>query len=448
MTTKTHLKSCEETNVTTRSSKTITRRQFLRRNAGVGVGLLVPAIWTPNGLASPNERLNIAVIGVGGQGRSNLNSLSREAIVALCDVDDERAGDAYAKFPQAKKYYDFRKMLDEMDAQIDAVVVNTPDHTHAHAALMAMRMGKHCYCEKPMAHAIAEVRAMTELAREKKLATQLGVQRHTIGNIHRVVEIVQSGAIGEVREVVSWQGGNRGMPAMPTEFPPVPAHLQWDLWLGPADERPYSPAYCPYNWRFWWDFGTGETGNWGCHVLDIPFWALKLATPTKVSASGPPIDPQRTSKSMFTRMEFPVRETLPPVTLHWCHSDQQHPLLKENNLPNWGNNLFVGSKGMLLCDFNKRKLFPEDRFADFEEPAKTIPDSPGFHREWVNACKGSEPATCNFDYSGPMTETVLLGNLAYRVGQEFAWDAKAMKAVGCPQAEPFIRPTYRKGWPL
>ncbi|MGC9329884.1 MAG: Gfo/Idh/MocA family protein, partial [Candidatus Hinthialibacter sp.] len=365
-----------------------------------------------------------------------------------CDVDDERADDAYERFPKAKKFYDYRRMFDEMDSQIDACVVSTPDHTHFHLASTALKMGKHLYCEKPMAHAISEVRALTELARQNNLATQLGVQRHTHDNIHRVVEIVRSGAIGEVREVFSHIGGNRGMPDMPTKFPPVPPHLKWDLWLGPAQERPYSPDYCPYNWRFWWDFGTGETGNWGCHILDIPYWALNLDIPTKVSAWGPPVDPQRSSKSLFSKFEFPARGSRPPVTLYWYHSDKPHPLVQERKLPVFGNTLFVGSKGVLACDFSKRKLYPEDQFADFKEPEKTIPDSPGFHKEWIQACKGGQPATCNFDYSGPMTETVLLGNLAYRIGKEFEWNAEAMQAAGCPEAEPHLRPEYREGWKI
>jgi len=235
---------------------------------------------------------------------------------------------------------------------------------------------------------------------------------------------------------------------VPTEFPPVPSHLKWDLWLGPAADRPYSPAYVPYKWRFWWDFGTGETGNWGCHILDIPFWALGLEHPTKVAGSGPPVDKQRTPKSMTTRFEFPARGNQPPVTLHWCHTKEALPVFAKHGVPRSGNTLFIGSEGMLVCDFKNRKLYPESKFADFEPPSQTVPDSPGFRKEWLLACKGGKPATCNFDYTGPLTETVLLGNVAYRVGQEFEWDAKAMKAPGCPAVEPFVRPTYRKGWSL
>ncbi|MBZ0257058.1 Gfo/Idh/MocA family oxidoreductase [bacterium] len=430
-----------------KQSSHLNRRHILKTGAAATAGLWITSGLYAAGAQSPNDKLNIGVIGIGGQGRANLNAVSRENIVALCDVDDERAGDAYDKHRKAKKYYDFRRMLDEMDSQLDAVVVSTPDHAHFHPAMKALGLGKHLYCEKPLAHSVAEIRAITNLARQKKLATQLGVQRHTIPNVHRVIEIIQSGAIGEVREVFSKFGGDRGMPPKPTEFPPVPEHLKWDLWLGPTKERKYSPEYCPYKWRFWWDFGTGETGNWGCHILDLPYWALKLEHCTKVSAWGPEVDADRTPKSLFAKYEFPKRGDLPPVTLHWYHTNQPVKELQDRGIPQGGNNIFIGSKGVLVCDFDKRKLYPEDKFADFNEPEQTIPDSPGFRQEWINACKGGAAPTCNFDYSGPMAETVILGNTAFRAGKDFDWQYKTMTAVGCPQAEPYLRPTFRKGWP-
>jgi predicted dehydrogenase len=314
--------------------------------------------------------------------------------------------------------------------------------------MMALRMGKHLYCEKPLAHAVYEVRAVTDLAREKKLATQLGAQRHVKSNMHRVVELIKSGAIGDVRECHAWIGGNRGMPAMPKSRPPVPSHLKWDLWLGPAAERPYSDAYVPYKWRFWWDFGTGETGNWACHILDIPYWALDLKYPTRVKASGPPLHIQTTPRSLAAVFDFPARGKLPPVKFHWSHTSSPEILKKHNLKLRGANCLFIGSQGMLLCGFDTRKLFPESKFKGFKEPEKSIPDSPGFHQEWINACKGGPPATCNFDYSGPMAETALLGNLAYRLGEEFEWDGEKLQAPNCPVADMYIRPTYRKGWEL
>jgi len=430
-------------------NKRITRRELLKTSAVIGTGFWIGTNSAGRAEDSPNEKLNIACIGVGGRGSANLKGVSDENIVALCDADDQRAGKAYERFPKAKKYYDFRRMLDEMEKQIDAVVVSTPDHTHFHPAVMAMRMGKHCYCEKPMAHSVWEVREMTKLAAEKKLATQLGAQRHTIPNMHRVVELIKAGAIGQVREVHSWIGGTRGMPDVPTDTPPVPSHLKWDLWVGPAPYRPYHPTYCPYGWRFWWDFGTGETGNWGCHILDIAFWSLDLKYPTKVEGSGPLVHPQTTPKSMATSFEFPANGDRPALTLHWYHAANGPDILREHNLPNSGNNtLFIGSEGMLLCGFGKRKLYPEDKFADFKPPAETIPDSPGFYKEWIMACKGGEPATCNFDYTGPMAETVLLGNVAYRADGGFKWNATDLKAVGNDKAQGYIHPPFRKGWEI
>ena len=269
----------------------LSRRRVLQNAALAGVGVWGYGRKVRAQQNAPNNKLNVAVIGVGARGRANLMAVARENenIVALCDVDEQRAGDAFDKFPKAKKYHDFRKMLDEMDKQIDAVVVSTPDHTHAVSSAMAMRMGKHCYCEKPLSHSVHESRVMAELAAEKKLVTQMGTQHHARSSHRRVVELIRSGAIGPVRECHVWIGGSRGGGEHPTDTPPVPHHLKWDLWLGPRPYRPYHPDYVPYKWRFWWDFGTGETGNNGCHIMDIAFWALDLRHPISIEAEGPPV---------------------------------------------------------------------------------------------------------------------------------------------------------------
>jgi len=412
------------------------------------------AVWTAAGMdvlgaTPPSEKLQVAIVGVGGRGGANFGGVRREkdvTVTALCDVDEKRAGGQFANAPAAQKYTDFRKMYDRTGKDIDAVVVSTPDHTHFHPSIQALDLGKHLYLEKPMAHKVWECRQLTDHAREKKLATQLGVQRHTIENVHRVVELVQAGAIGAVQECHAWVGGSRGMTGMPSDKPPVPPHLDWDLWLGPAEERPYSPKYAPYGWRFYWDFGTGETGNWGCHVLDIPYWALKLGHATRVEGSGPEPHEEMTPKSMTTRFDFPARGDLPPVSLHWYHTKSGPPILKKHGLPHFGTGvLFVGSEGMLICEFGKRKLFPEKKFKDFQGVARTIPKSPGFYREWVEGCKGGEAATCNFDYSGPMAETVLLGNVAYRAGN-FDWNAEKLIAKDNPKAQKLLRDEFRKGW--
>lgn len=420
-----------------------TRRQSLKSLAAIGSGLWLGGSRSSRADDSPNEKLNVACIGIGGRGAANVSGVSRQNIVALCDLDERRAGKVFEKHSSAKRFKDFRKMLTEMESQIDAVVVSTPDHTHFHPSMMAMKMGKHLYCEKPMAHSVWEIRRMTKTAQEMKVATQLGVQRHTLNNMHRSVELIKAGAIGKVTEVHSWVGGSRGMPGDAKTGESVPAHLDWDLWLGPAAERPYSSSYCPYEWRFWWDFGTGETGNWGCHILDIPFWALDLKYPSRVEGSGPEVHPQKASKSMTTKLEFADQG----VTLHWYHSKNGPPILQEKGLSGKGmNTLFIGSEGMLLTGFSKRILLPEEKFADYEAPEHSIPKSPGFHNEWINACRGGDVATCSFDYSGPLSETVLLANTAYRAGGGFDWDAENLSTGGNAAADALIRTEFRKGW--
>lgn len=427
-------------------SRKPTRRAALKTSLAIGAGFWLGTSRSARA-QSANEKLNIALIGIGGRGEANLSGLGGENVVALCDVDDERAGNAYERFSSAKKFYDFRRMFDEMHNQIDAVAISTPDHTHFHPAYAALQLGKHIYLEKPMAHSVGECRILTNLAREKKLATQLGVQRHTIPNMHRIVELIRAGAIGKVTEVHAWIDTDRGMPPYPPETAPVPPHLKWDLWLGPARMRPFSPAYAPYGWRFWWDFGTGEMGNWGCHILDIPFWALDLGYPTHVAASGPPPHEQTTPREMHVTYEFPANGERPAVTLHWHHALNGPEILRDLGLSADGmNNLFIGTRGMLLCGFNRRQLVPENQFRDVAPPPQSIPDSPGFHEEWIAACKGGEAATCHFDYSGPLAETVLLGNVAYRSGGGFEWDAQSLTTRGNDKAAEFIHSTYRDGW--
>jgi predicted dehydrogenase len=395
---------------------------------------------------SPNEKLNIACIGVGGRGAANVHGVRSQNLVAFADVDQNRAAGTLKKFPKTQVFTDYRKLLDQLGDQLDAVVISTPDHTHFHPAYAAMQLGLHVYLEKPLAHNVWETRTLTDYARKHKLATQLGSQRHAMTNMHRVVELVQRGAIGSVREVYSWVGGSRGMPAVPSDQPPVPAGLDYDLWVGPAEYRPYHPSFCPYGWRFWWDYGTGETGNWGCHILDIPYWALGLQYPERVDASGPAVDPERTPKAMQVTYRFPSQGDRGPVQLHWSHGTPE--ILAEKGLSAKGNNtLFIGDQGMLLCGFGQRALLPEAQFADYEPPEPFIADSPGFHNEWIAACKGGEDATCYFDYSGPLAETVLLGNVAYRSGG-FDWDAENLRTGGNAKAQQRIQESYRKGWEI
>ncbi|WP_145214165.1 Gfo/Idh/MocA family protein [Planctomycetes bacterium TBK1r] len=426
------------------------RRDFLKTSAVLSGGYWLGS--TPAArAASPNEKLNVACIGVGGRGSANVSGVDGENIVAMCDVDESKAGKRFEQFDKARKFQDFRMMLDQLDKQIDAVVISTPDHTHFHPARQAMLMGKHVYCEKPLAHTVWETRELTKIAKKMDVATQLGNQRHANEGMARTVEAVRSGVIGEVTEVYCAVGGSRGMPPVPTEFPPVPSHLNWDLWQGPAQERPYSPEYCPYKWRFWWDYGTGETGNWGCHILDIPFWALQLKYPDRVDLDEVPspdqIDPQRTPKSMKTRLEFPAEKGHGALTLHWWHASLGDVFKQHKTVPEKGaNTLFVGTKGTITAGFNGYKVTLNDG-GHPEAPEKTIAKSPGFHQEWINACKGGPRSTCDFvDYTGPLAESVLLANTVFRAGGGFDWDAKAFQASGNDNVEQYLMPNFRKGW--
>lgn len=427
--------------------KNNSRRSFLKTSALVGAGFWLGT--SPTVRASANEKLNIACIGVGGRGSANVGGVSGENIVAMCDVDETRAGSRYQKFVKARKFQDFRVMFDKVEKYIDAVVISTPDHTHFHPAHQAMSLGKHVYCEKPLAHTAWECRELTKLAKKMDVATQLGNQRHANPGMARTVEAVRSGMIGDITEVYCAIGGSRGMPDKPTKFPEVPSHLNWELWQGPVKERKYSPAYCPYNWRFWWDYGTGETGNWGCHILDIPFWALQLKYPNRVDLDVIPdaadIDPERTPKSMKTRLEFPAEDGHGPLTLHWWHGSLSD-VFKKHNTPIFGNTLFVGTKGTIAAGFNGYKVTMKEGDAP-KAPEPTIPKSPGFHKEWINACKGGERSTCDFvEYTGPLAEAVLLANAAFRSGGGFDWNADKFEATGNDKIEQYLKPNFRKGW--
>lgn len=423
------------------------RRTILRASALSCVGFVHGGVSRRLSAAqNSNEKLNIACIGVGGRGSANVRGLAGENLVAFVDVDEKRAADSFKRHPGVKRFTDFRRMLDRVGKDLDGVAISTPDHAHFHPALAAMQMGLHVYLEKPLAHNVWETRTLTDLAKEKGLATQLGAQRHAMDNMHRVVELVQSGAIGKVREVHCWVGGNRGMPQVPKETVSVPPTLDYDLWIGPAKFRPYHPSFCPYGWRFWWDFGTGETGNWGCHILDIPYWSLGLKYPQRVEGSGPPLDAARTPKAMQVKYSFAESNQNAPLDLHWYHGVPKQ-LLSQHGLSEKGNNtLFIGEAGMLLAGFGQRKLLPEEKFADFKTPDPFVEDSPGFHQEWINACKGGKPATCDFSYSGPLAEAVLLGNVAYRSGGGFDWNAEALTTSGNAHSQGLIRESYRKGW--
>jgi predicted dehydrogenase len=428
------------------------RRDFLRRSSAasgaVAVATILPGrVWAAE--ESPNEKLDIAVIGVAGRGAANLGGVSSQNIVALCDVDSKNLAGAAQRYPEAKTFADFRHMLPAVEKQIDAVVVSTPDHTHAPAAAMAMRMGKHCYCEKPLTHNVLEARTLADLAREHKLVTQIGTQIHAGDNYRRVVELVQGGAIGKIDEVHVWSGARYSPGDVPTDTPAVPPNLNWDLWLGPAAERPYHPCFVPFRWRGWWDFGNGGLGDFFCHYSDLAFWALDLKYPTSVAAEGSqPVHPESCHEWMTVEYEFPARGSRPPVKLTWYDGGKRPPQQKELGLPDWGSGvLFMGEKGMILANYGNHLLLPEEKFKDFERPEPTIPSSIGHHKEWYQACKTGGPTTCHFGYSGPLTEAALLGSVSYRSGEPFAWDAANLKPSSA-KAESFIGRDYREGWVL
>lgn len=424
----------------------LSRRNFLKSAAALGAGLYVgrPAVsWASK---SPNEKLDLACIGVGGRGYEDLKGVTTENIVALCDVDELRAAKAFEEHPKAKKYRDFRVMLDEQ--KLDGVVIGTTDHIHVPVAVAAMRRGLPVYVEKPLGHNVWEVRLATEMAKEKKLATQLGTQIHATDNYRRVVEAIQSGAIGPVRKVHVWVGkvwsggGDR-----PKEEQPVPPTLDWDLWLGPAPYRPHNTTYYPANWRGWWDFGSGTLGDMGCHYMDLVFWALGLDAPTKVAADGPPPHPESAPSGLTVTYDFPAKGDRPAVTMVWHDGERTPKEVEGHKVPGAGV-MFVGDEGQMFADYGGFKLYPQEKFTDWKAPAQSIPASIGHHAEWVRACKTGEPTTCHFGYSGPLTETVLLGVVAYRTGKPIEWDAAKLECPNAPEAAKFIKPEYRKGWEI
>jgi predicted dehydrogenase len=426
----------------------IRRREFLRQSTVGALALALSGCRTASQRGSANERLNLGVIGVAHQGNYNLENVASENIVALCDVDDAFLTPAAQKYPQAATYHDFRRLLDRSD--LDAVVIATPDHTHAVAAVAALRSGRHVYCEKPLGRTISEVRIITETARRHRRVTQIGTQIHAGANYRRVVELIQAGAIGPVREVHVWVAASYGGADRPRETPPPPASLHYDLWLGPVPWQPYSPEYLPMKWRNWWAFGGGALADFGCHFMDLPHWALGLREPLSAEAvDGPPVHPDSTPPWLIVRYEYPARGAEPPVTLTWYHGGKKPLLPEETQDFNWRSGvLFVGSSGQLLSDYTRHVLLPKKQFEGFVRPAPSIPDSPGHHREWIQACKTGGPTSCGFDYSGPLTEAALLGNVAYRVAQKIEWDERRLRARNCPEAEQFVKHRYRTGWSI
>jgi predicted dehydrogenase len=430
----------------------LNRRQFLKTTAGAAAAGYFVCTAAAQESQSPNERLNIAAVGVANKGGHNLAELAGQNIVALCDVDENYLNQAAQRFSQARKYRDYRKMLEAEANRIDAVVVSTADHTHAPAASVALDLGKGVYCEKPLSHTVAEARALARLAAKKKVATQMGTQIHASDNYRRVVELVQSGAIGKVNEVHNWCNKGWSDGRFQVAGTPAPAHLDWDHWLGPAKERPYCENIHPANWRRFWEYGSGTFGDMACHVMDLPFWALGLRHPVSVACEGPPVHPDGAPSWTKATYEFP-REGASPLLFTWSDGGAHFDLVKQTldhsgkPLSTWGLGvLFVGERGMLAADYGRRQLLPQEQFRDFKAPEPSIPASIGHWHEWVHACKTGSATTCNFDYSGALTETVLLGIVAFRSGEKLSWDAAQLKARNSSRAEEFVHKSYRKGF--
>ena len=429
----------------------LTRRRFLKQSAAAA-GCLATGVWSESPAAdskSPNEPLQLGMIGVGNHGATNIGACQDERIIALCDVDRSYLDPLAERYPDATTYADFRELLQQSD--LDAVVISTPDHTHFHAAALAMRAGLHVYCEKPLAHSIWEVRELERLSRQTGVATQIGTQHHATEGYRRAVEIVRAGVLGPIHEVHAWtnrplwpQGLER-----PAEQQAVPQHLNWDLWLGPAPERPYHETYHPVGWRGWWDFGCGALGDMGPHLLDPVVWALELTRPTMISAAADPAPAESFPTSSTITFDFPARGSSPAVRLTWYDGDRQPPMAVTGaaRLPANGV-LFVGERAQLFApDYGRPPIVrPHRRDDRLELPPPSLPVSPGQHQEWFAACRSGQPASCNFTYGALLTEICLLGNLAVRLGQPLHWDADRMSAAKGVERAKLVRPEYREGW--
>jgi predicted dehydrogenase len=449
-----------------------TRRGFVAVAASSMVGFtIVPRhVLGGPGYVAPSEQLQVAGIGAGGMGGGDIATVSKLGAnyVALCDVDEERAAGTFNAHPKARRYKDFREMLDKEAKHIDAVTVGTPDHTHAVASMAAIKAGKHVYCQKPLTHTLYECRELTKAAKAAGVMTSMGNQGHASEGSRLTNEWIQAGVIGEVREVHVWsdRAGKHWKQGIgrPTDTPPVPAKLDWNLWLGPIQDRPYNPAYAPFAWRGWWDFGTGALGDMGCHIIDHPVWALKLGAPTSVESSvshegtlsaDKSINMESFPKAAMVTYQFPEREggKLPPVTMTWYDGGLMPPTpieLGNSQLPDNGV-LYVGSKGKMYHGSHggMPHLLPDKLHDLAKTVAPTFERSPGHYEEWVLACKGGKTPVDSFEYAGPMTETVLLGVLALRTpGRRLLWDSAAFKVTNVPEVNQYLHTEYRKGWTL
>ena len=447
----------------------LNRRTFLRHSAAAAAALgaapmIVPArVLGADGETAPSNKVNLAAIGAAGMGGADLNGLAPYCnVVALSDVDWRHAAGSFEKFPAAKRFKDFRKMFDEMDNSIDAVLVATPDHCHAVAAMAALKRRKHVYCEKPLAHSVGEVRALMQAAREANVVTQLGNQGHSFGSIRDFVEWVQAGTIGQVHTIHAGSDAvNSGVDALPRlkEQHPVPATLDWDLWLGPAQFRPYHPAYLPGSWRGWTPFGNGTIGDWICHVVDPVFWALDLGAPSTVVAKVKNYDPKTQGdafpKGDVVSFEFPAKGSRGPITLHWYSGVERVPRPEEfepDDRNIGAGAVVIGDKGKITYGSHGAggvRLLPEKRMDGFQRPAKTLTRVRDHHWDWIEAIRTGRKAGSDFAYGGPLTELGMLGVIAIKLaGTKLEWDAAKRQFAGNAAANALVNPAARAGWEL
>lgn len=445
----------------------IKRRHFLKAAGASATAFTILKAGSARAYAA-NDKLNIACIGAGGRAGSNIRGTESQNIVALCDVDWQRAAESFEKLPNAKRYRDYRVMLSEMESEIDAVIVSTPDHHHFHASMAAIRLGKHVYCEKPLTHSIWEARELAKAAREAGVATQMGNQAQAAKDTRTVQEYVMDNAIGPIREAHIWtdrpsrglhgEYWPQGVPR-PTDTPAVPGTMAWDLWIGPAPMRPYHPSYAPFNWRGWWDFGTGALGDMGCHYFDPVYRALQLEAPTSVEAVSTRVNDESYPLGSVVTFHFAARGDMPPVKVQWHDGGLRPPrpdVLQEGTVMAANGVMLVGDDGVILTDWdNGWHMFPESKAREYGAPPKVLARSPGHHEEWILACKGGPKAGSNFDWAGPLTEGVLLGNVALRAQlrddltqKKLLWDSEEMAFTNHLAANQFLRRDYRAGWEL
>jgi predicted dehydrogenase len=443
-------------------TKNVSRRDFIKSASVISAAALAFPYVMKGQASSPNSRLNIACVGVGGRGANAVAGLVSENLVAFCDVDDVNAAKTYKLHPEMgsdRLFKDFRRMLDKMGNQIDAVTVSTPDHMHFPIAMAAISLGKHVFVEKPLTHTISEARRLAQAAREKKVATQMGNQGHAGDGCRTLKEWVDAGVLGDVTEVHSWtdrpiwpQGINA--PDHSKMMPVIPATLDWDLWLGVAAPREYDPAYLPFNWRGYWDFGTGALGDMGCHILDGAFYALNLGSPTHIEAVSASLTKTSPPKSSMVTYRFPARGSMSPVKLTWYDGGLLPTIpvaLEEGKTLPANGSLIVGSKATVLADtyYDHVRIIPDAKMLEIAPslPSKTIPRVDCTHfMEWVRACKGGVPAGSNFDYASGLAEVALLSNLAIRAQRPIEWDGAAMAVTNLPAANRFVTKEYRQGF--